>query len=66
MPDALLVFDIYIEVANQDDVAVGTDAFLATAEFTELQVSFHDVYAIFLIEGDTRHLIEANHIVLAD
>ena len=47
-------------------LAIGTDAFLATAEFAGLHVSLHDVYAIFLIEGDTRHLIEANYIVLAD
>ena len=66
VPDALLVFNVHIEVANQGDAAIGADAFLATAEFAGLHVSLQDVHAIPLIEGDAGHLIEADHIVLAD
>ena len=29
--DALLMFNIHIEIANQDDTAIGSDAFLAAA-----------------------------------
>ena len=64
--DALLMFNIHIEVANQNDAAIGSDAFLATAEFTGLHVPLHDVHAILLIERDTGYLVEADHIVLAD
>jgi len=66
VPDALLMFNINIKVANQDDATIGSDAFLATAEFTGLHVPLHDVHAILLVERDAGHLVEADHIVLAD
>jgi hypothetical protein len=64
--DALLMFDIHIEVADHDDGAVGADALLAARELAGLHVALHDVHAILLIEGNAGHLIEAHHVVLAN
>jgi hypothetical protein len=64
--DALLMLDIHIKVAHQDNGAVGTDAFLAAGELAALHVALHDVDAILLVEGHAGHFVEAHHVVLAD
>ena len=47
-------------------LAVGADALLAAAELAGLHVALHDVHAVLLVEGDAGHLVEADHVVLAD
>ncbi len=66
VPDTLLMLNIDIEIADQNDAAIGADALLATAEFPGLHESLHDVYTILLIKGDTGNLIKTDYIVLAD
>jgi hypothetical protein len=64
--DALLVLHVDVEVADQHDGAVGADALLAAGELAALHVALHDVDAVLLVEGHARHLVEADHVVLAD
>jgi hypothetical protein len=64
--DALLVLHVHVEIAYQHDGAVGADALLAAGELAALHVALHDVDAVLLVEGNTRHLVEADHVVLAD
>ena len=66
MSDSLLLRDINIEVADHDDPAIGTNAFLAAAELTRSHISFHDVDPVFLIERHSGDFIETHHIVKAD
>src|SRR5882762_10047770 len=66
MTDALLVLHIDIEIADQDDAAIGADALAPARELATLHVALHNVDAILLIERDARYLIEAHHVVLAD
>ena len=66
MPDALLMFDVDIEVSDHYDAAVGANALFAPAELPRFHVALHDVDAVFLIEGDAGDLIEADNIVLAN
>ncbi len=66
VPDALLVLDINVEVAYQDDAAVCADAFAASTEFPRLHIALHNVHAVLLVEGNAGHLIEAHHIMLRD
>src|ERR1051325_149916 len=65
MSDSLLLLDINIEVSKHHNTSFGSDVFLATAELTRRHVTFHNVYAVFLIKGNTGYLIETDDIVLA-
>ncbi|MCY1459264.1 hypothetical protein D9M71_767240 [compost metagenome] len=65
MAYALLVFNIHIEVSDKHHGAIGSNAFLPTAELAGLHVALHDVDPFLSIEGDPADLIKANHIVLA-
>src|SRR5580700_8413935 len=60
MANPLLMLHVHVEVTNHDDTAIGTNAFLAAAEFTRFHVALHNVYAIFLVEGDAGDFIEAD------
>ena len=66
VPQALLMLDIYIKVANHDDTAIGPNALLATAELSRFHIAFHDVHAVFLVKRDAGHLVKTDHIILAD
>jgi hypothetical protein len=63
---ALLLLDIDIEVADHGDAALGADALLAAAELAGGHVALEDVDAVLLIERHAGHLVEADHVVLAD
>ena len=65
MPDPLLVLNVHLEIADQNDAAIGTDVLLAATELARLHVSLHDVHPVLLVERYSRHLIEADDIVLA-
>ena len=65
MANALLVFDIHLEVAHHDHAAEPSNALLAAAELPGLHIPLHDVDPVFLIKGDSGDLVEADHIVLA-
>ena len=64
MTDALLMFDIDIQIAYHHDTAVCAYALLTARKLTRLHIAFQDVHAILLIEGHARYLIETNHVVL--
>ena len=64
--DALLVLYIDVEIAYHHDAAIGANALFASTELTGLHVALRDVHAIVLVEGDARHLIKADHVVLAN
>src|SRR5258705_1126679 len=66
MSNALLVFDIDIEVSNHHDATVSANALFPSAELSRLHVALHDIDAVFLIEGNAGDFIEADHIVLTD
>ena len=66
MPDALLVLDIDLEIADQHNRAFGADALAAPRELAALHVALHDVDAILLIEGDAGDFVETDDIILAD
>ena len=66
MADALLVLNVDVKVAYQDDAAIRADTFLATTELARLHVALHDVHAVLLVEGDAGHLVKADHVVLTD
>jgi hypothetical protein len=63
---ALLLLDIDIEVADHGDAALGADALLAAAELAGGHVALEDVDAVLLIERHAGHLVEADHVVLAN
>ena len=63
---ALLVLDVYIEVADHHHAAIGADALLAAAELAGLHVALHDVHAVLLVEGDAGDFVKADHVILAD
>jgi len=60
----LLLLDIHVEIADHDDASFGPDILLAAAKLAGRHVAFHDVDAVLLVEGDARHFIEADHVVL--
>jgi hypothetical protein len=62
----LLVFHIHLEVTDQNDAAVCPEALLTPAEFARFHIALHDIHAVLLVEGDTRHLVAADHVVLAN
>src|SRR5690606_40178579 len=64
MPYPLLMLDGHIKVPDKHHGAIGTDAFLATAELTGLHVALHDVNPLLGVEGDPAYLIKTDHIVL--
>src|SRR4051812_3521417 len=66
MPDALLLLDFNVQIANHDNTTLGTDVLFGAAELPRGHVSLHDVDAILLVEGNAGHLIEAHHVVLTD
>ncbi|MNG30091.1 hypothetical protein D3C84_1156310 [compost metagenome] len=59
------MFNIHIEVSDKHHGAIGSNAFLPTAELAGLHVALHDVDPFLGIERDPTDLIKANHIVLA-
>src|SRR4030042_831256 len=65
MSDALLVFNVYLKIPHKGYAAVRPNAFFAPAEFTGFHISFHNIYAVFLIKRDARYLIKTNNIILA-
>jgi hypothetical protein len=66
VPDALLLLHVYLEVSHHHDPALGADALLAATELAGGHVALHDIDAVLLVEGDSRNLIEAHDVVLAD
>ena len=64
MPDTLLMLHIHVEVTHQDNAAIGSDAFFASAKLPRLHVALHDVHAIFLVKRNPGNFIKAHHIVL--
>src|SRR4051812_8402803 len=64
--DPLLVLDVHIEVADQDDATVSANAFAAAAELAGLHVSLHDVDTVLLVEGDAGYFVKADDVVLGD
>ena len=64
--DALLLLHIDIEVAHHHDSALSADALLAAAEFARGHIALEDVDAVLLIERHASHLVEADHVELAD
>ena len=53
MAYALLMLHINIKIAYHYYSAIGTDGLLAPAKFAAFHVAFHNVHAIFLIEGNS-------------
>jgi len=64
--DALLVLDVDLEVADEDEAAVAADVLLAAAELARLHVALHDLDAVLLVERDATDLVEADDVVEAD
>ena len=64
--DPLLMLDLDVEVAHHHDAALGPNALLAARELPGFHVALEDVHPVLLVEGDTRDLVEAHHVVLAD
>ena len=59
MTDALLLFDVDIEVADHDNAAVASNILLSAAELARCHVALHDIHTVLLIEGDAGDLVEA-------
>ena len=66
MAYALLLVHVDVEVADHYKTALGADVLLAAAELAKGHVALHDIHAVFLIEGDTRDLVKADNVVLAN
>ena len=66
MAYSLLVFDIDIEVTDKHHGAIGSNAFLPTAELAGLHVALHNVYPFLGVERDAADLVKANDVVLTD
>lgn len=66
MANSLLVLDVDVEIPEQDDAALGPYAIPAAGKFARLHEPLHDVDPVFLIEGDARHFVEADHVILAN
>src|SRR5664279_5584341 len=66
MSNTLLVLDIHIEVSDHHDATFGPDTLAAPRELTRFHVALHDVDAVLLIEGDSRHLIKTHNVILAN
>ena len=64
MPDALLLFDIDVQVAHHNQAALGANILLAPTELAGGHVPLHDVDAVLLVEGDAGHFVEADNVVL--
>src|SRR6266436_8279253 len=64
MADLLLLIDINLKVADHHDPALSADIVFAAAKLAGRHVPLHNVDAVFLIEGNARHLVEADDIVL--
>ena len=64
--DALLVFDVHVEVPHHHDPAVGAYALAATAELPRFHISLHYSDAVLGVKRDPGHLIKAHYVVLAD
>src|SRR6266446_6564356 len=66
MANLLLLFDIYVEIANHDDATLSADVFFAAAELARGHIAFHDVDAVLLVEGDAGDFVKTYDIILAD
>src|SRR5271157_706658 len=66
VPDALLMLNIDVKVADQNDASIRADALAAAGELAALHVTLHDVDPVLLVEGHAGHLIEAHDVVLTD
>ena len=66
MTTAKLVGNVYLEIADHNDSTIGPDALLASTELTRLHVTLENVDAFLRVEGDARHLVEADDVVLCD
>ena len=66
MADLLRLLKIHIEIADQDNSALGADRILTPRKFAGGHVAFHDVDAVLRIEGHAGDFVETDHVVLAD
>ena len=66
MTNPLLVRYIDFKVAKQNNSAESTNALLAATKFPGFHIAFHDINAVFLIEGHAGDFVEANHVVLTN
>ncbi len=66
VPNLLLMLDVNLKVANENDAAIGADCFLPATKFAGFHVTFHDVDAVFLIERDSRDFVKADNVILTN
>ena len=60
------MLNVYLEIAQHHNSAIGADALLPAAELAGFHVALHDVHAVLLVERNAGDFIEADHVILAD
>src|SRR4051812_14283195 len=66
MANLLLLFHIYVEIADHDDATLSANVFLSAAELTRGHIAFHNVDAVLLVEGDAGDFVKTYDIILTD